>query len=118
MYAGRIVEEAAVGDIFSKPRHPYTEGLLRSVPRLTEEGLKLRRLATIEGTVPNLLHLPRGCKFAPRCAYVIDECEAEEIPLMAVDDDHRARCIRSDRVGDDSAKTHPARAGAAWSKTV
>ena len=118
MYAGRIVEEASVGDIFSKPRHPYTEGLLRSVPRLTEEGLKLRRLATIEGSVPNLLHLPGGCKFAPRCAYVIDECKAGEIPLLAVGDDHRARCIRSDRIGDESAKTHPAGAGAAWSKTV
>lgn len=118
MYAGRIVEEASVGEIFSKPRHPYTEGLLRSVPRLTEEGLKQRRLATIEGTVPNLLHLPVGCKFAPRCGYVIDECEADEIPLLAVGDNHRARCIRSDRVGDDSAKTHPARAGAAWSKTL
>jgi oligopeptide/dipeptide ABC transporter ATP-binding protein len=106
MYAGRIVEEASVHEIFHDPRHPYTEGLLRSVPRLTEEGLKLRRLETIEGTVPNLLHLPEGCKFAPRCAYVIDECTRHEIPLLAVNDEHRARCIRSDRIGDDSARTH------------
>jgi len=106
MYAGRIVEEASVHEIFHNPRHPYTEGLLRSVPRLTEEGLKLRRLETIEGAVPNLLHLPEGCKFAPRCAYVINECRSDEIPLVAVKDEHRARCIRSDRIGDDSARTH------------
>ena len=99
MYAGRIVEEAPVGDIFHNPRHPYTEGLLRSVPRLTEEGLKLRRLETIEGTVPSLLDLPEGCKFAPRCGYVIDECKTGEISLVAVSDDHHARCIRSDQIG-------------------
>ncbi len=111
MYAGRIVEEASVHEIFHDPRHPYTEGLLRSVPRLTEEGLKLRRLETIEGTVPNLLHLPEGCKFAPRCAYVIDECTSVEIPLVAVIDEHRARCIRSDRIGDESARTHAEQIG-------
>jgi oligopeptide/dipeptide ABC transporter ATP-binding protein len=99
MYAGRIVEDASVRELFHNPRHPYTEGLLRSVPRLTEEGLKLRRLETIEGTVPNLLHLPPGCKFAPRCSYVIDECTANEVELLAVDGDHWARCIRSDLVG-------------------
>ncbi|HSE38566.1 MAG TPA: ABC transporter ATP-binding protein [Blastocatellia bacterium] len=99
MYAGRIVEEASVQELFHNPRHPYTEGLLRSVPRLTEEGLRLRRLETIEGTVPNLLHLPSGCKFAPRCAYVIDACTANEIELLEVNGDHRARCIRPDQVG-------------------
>ncbi|HLF84091.1 MAG TPA: ABC transporter ATP-binding protein, partial [Blastocatellia bacterium] len=111
MYAGRIVEEASVSELFHDPRHPYTEGLLRSVPRLTEEGLKLRRLETIEGTVPNLLHLPEGCEFAPRCAYVIDECRSSEIPLIAVNDEHRARCIRSDRIGDESARTQAERIG-------
>ena len=112
MYAGRIVEEAPVEEIFHNPRHPYTEGLLRSVPRLTEEGLKLRRLATIEGAVPSLLHLPRGCAFAPRCAYVIDDCTADEISLLAVNDEHRARCIRSDLIGDESAKTSTGRLAA------
>ena len=100
MYAGRIVEEASVHDLFHKPRHPYTEGLLRSVPRLTEEGLKQRRLETIEGTVPNLLHLPAGCKFAPRCGYVIDECTKSDIELLVVGGEHRARCIRYDQVGN------------------
>ena len=109
MYAGRIVEEARVRQIFSNPRHPYTEGLLRSVPRLTEEGIRRRRLETIEGNVPNLLHLPEGCKFAPRCAYVIDECTAADVPLIQVDYERHARCIRHDLVGDDSAKTHPER---------
>jgi oligopeptide transport system ATP-binding protein len=113
MYAGRIVEEAPVREIFHNPRHPYTEGLLRSVPRLTHEGLKHRRLETIEGTVPNLLHLPAGCKFAPRCAYVIDECTADEIPLLPVSEEHRSRCIRYDRVGDESAKTNPPRSNSA-----
>ena len=105
MYAGRIVEQAPVRELFHNPRHPYTEGLLRSVPRLTEEGLKLRRLETIAGTVPNLLHLSAGCKFAPRCDYVIDECTAHEPELLEVGAEHRARCIRFDRVGDESAKT-------------
>ncbi len=106
MYAGRIVEEAPVRDIFRTPRHPYTEGLLGSVPRLTEQGIKRHRLQTIEGTVPNLLYLPDGCKFAPRCAYVIDQCTTGDIPLLDAGDDRRARCIRYDRVGDESGKTH------------
>ncbi len=100
MYAGRIVEEAPVRDIFHRPKHPYTEGLLQSVARLTSEGFRLRRLATIEGTVPSLLDLPAGCKFAPRCSYVIDECSQTEPTLVAVNPAHTSRCIRSDRVGE------------------
>ena len=111
MYAGRIVEEAPVRQVFGNPRHPYTEGLLRSVPKLTEQGIKRRRLETIEGTVPNLLHLPEGCKFAPRCAYVIEECTAGDVPLLEISEEHRARCIRHDLIGDDSAKTHSERIG-------
>ncbi|HXG93393.1 MAG TPA: ABC transporter ATP-binding protein [Blastocatellia bacterium] len=111
MYAGRIVEESPAREIFYNPRHPYTEGLLRSVPRLTEEGLKQRRLETIEGTVPSLLDLPAGCKFAPRCSYVIRECTEAEPALLSVNEQHRARCIRWESVGDESAKTHPERSG-------
>ncbi|MFL6274557.1 MAG: ABC transporter ATP-binding protein [Blastocatellia bacterium] len=111
MYAGRIVEEAPVGELFRAPRHPYTEGLLRSVPRLTDEGIKQRRLQTIEGSVPSLLELPSGCKFAPRCAYVIRECTEAEPALLAVNEAHGARCIRFESVGDDAAMTHPERAG-------
>ena len=99
MYAGRIVEEAPVHRLFRAPKHPYTEGLLRSVPRLTAEGLRVRRLDTIEGNVPNLIALPAGCSFAPRCHYAIPDCRAAEIPLIAVDDEHSSRCICFDRVG-------------------
>ena len=99
MYAGRIVEDAPARAIFHTPKHPYTEGLLHSVPRLTEDGLKLRRLATIEGAVPSLLDLPPGCKFAPRCSYVIDECRQSEPALLAVNDERASRCIRFDCVG-------------------
>ena len=111
MYAGRIVEQAMVREIFHNPRHPYTEGLLRSVPRLTKEGLKVKRLETIEGTVPSLLALPAGCKFAPRCSYVIEECTVGEPDLLPVNDEHLARCIRFEVVGDESARTHPERSG-------
>jgi oligopeptide/dipeptide ABC transporter ATP-binding protein len=99
MYAGRIVEEAPVYDLFERPRHPYTEGLLRSVPKLTEGGLKRSRLQTIEGTVPNLLDLPPGCSFAPRCRYAIDECRVGEIPLEVIDGQRASRCIRHEVVG-------------------
>ena len=101
MYAGRIVEDAPVRRLFRAPKHPYTEGLLRSVPRLTVEGLKLHRLDTIEGNVPNLLALPPGCSFAPRCQYAIPECSADEIPLIAIDEGRSSRCIRFDRVGEE-----------------
>ena len=103
MYAGRIVEQAPAREIFHSPKHPYTEGLLQSVPRLTEEGLKLRRLATIDGMVPSLLDLPPGCKFAPRCSYVVDECRQSEPALLTVNAEHASRCIRFDRVGKKSA---------------
>jgi oligopeptide/dipeptide ABC transporter ATP-binding protein len=111
MYAGRIVEEAPVREIFRAPRHPYTEGLLGSIPRLTEQGIRRHRLQTIEGTVPNLLQLPEGCKFAPRCAYVIDQCTAGDILLLDAGDDRRARCIRFEEVGDEASKTHRSRSG-------
>jgi len=105
MYAGQIAEEAPLREVFYNPRHPYTEGLLRSVPKLTEEGIARRRLETIEGSVPNLLRLPEGCRFAPRCAYVIDQCTQQEIPLLPVGHEHRARCIRFEDVGNESART-------------
>ena len=76
MYAGQIVEEAAVRDLFRRPRHPYTAGLLRAVPRLGAAGR--RRLETIEGVVPSMLSLPPGCRFAPRCDYAAEKCRAAE----------------------------------------
>jgi oligopeptide/dipeptide ABC transporter ATP-binding protein len=105
MYAGRVVEQSPARELFKNPRHPYTEGLLRSVPRLTEEGIKRRRLETIEGTVPSLVDLPPGCKFAPRCYYRIPQCDAAEPALIQINEAHSSRCIRYESVGDVSAKT-------------
>ena len=88
MYAGRIVEQGPVREIFRNPKHPYTRGLLASIPG----GAAGSRLKAIEGTVPNLAHLPKGCSFAPRCGEKIDIC-AESMPAeFMVDVAHSARC--------------------------
>jgi len=95
MYAGKIVEEASVTELFTRPRHPYTEGLLRAVPRLNEERQgRMLRLQTIEGTVPNPLELPPGCRFAPRCPHAKDKCREGDIPLLDLGAEHFSRCIR------------------------
>jgi oligopeptide/dipeptide ABC transporter ATP-binding protein len=93
MYAGRIVESGEVHQIFHSPGHPYTEGLLLSAPRITEAGARQGRLRTIEGTVPNLLNLPQGCAFAPRCSFRRDDCSQGEIPLLPAGPGHESRCI-------------------------
>jgi peptide/nickel transport system ATP-binding protein len=92
MYAGQIVEEAPVGVLFSRPEHPYTVGLLGSIPRLDK---KRGRLPAIEGTVPSPMAMPPGCRFAPRCPFAEDRCRAEAPPLKPVGADHWARCWRS-----------------------
>jgi oligopeptide/dipeptide ABC transporter ATP-binding protein len=92
MYAGRIVEEADVYTLFENPKHPYTQGLLRSIPRLGERN---RRLYSIPGNVPTPINMPEGCKFADRCPMVMDRCRQAEPPLMDVAGSasgHRARC--------------------------
>ena len=95
MYAGQIVEEAPVMELFARPRHPYTEGLLRAVPRLHEQGiLRKQRLETIEGVVPNPLDWPHGCRFAPRCRHRENECEAGPIALEDLGGEHGSRCRR------------------------
>jgi peptide/nickel transport system ATP-binding protein len=91
MYAGRIVEVAPIEALFDQMRHPYTKGLLESIPQLQE---KRRRLNAIPGQVPNPMDLPVGCKFHPRCYLMIEECKKEEPPLFQVDEDHYSRCIR------------------------
>jgi oligopeptide/dipeptide ABC transporter ATP-binding protein len=97
MYTGRIVEESPVEELFDRPKHPYTEGLLRSVPKLTSEHvIKLERLQTIEGTVPRPTDLPPGCHFAPRCSYRMPRCTEEDIPLYELDGDVRVRCVLYD----------------------
>jgi peptide/nickel transport system ATP-binding protein len=97
MYTGKIVEESPVEELFARPKHPYTEGLLRSVPKLTAEHvIKLERLETIEGTVPSPTNLPPGCHFAPRCTYRMQRCVAGEIPLYPIGDEVTARCVLYD----------------------
>jgi oligopeptide/dipeptide ABC transporter ATP-binding protein len=94
MYAGRIVEEAAVRDIFSTPKHPYTVGLLRSIPRLGRraQGVR-RRLPTIPGTVPDPLHREPGCPFAPRCPEVMDVCRRVEPALLPLGPTRKVSCF-------------------------
>ncbi|MDF2694883.1 MAG: Oligopeptide transport system permease protein OppB, partial [Labilithrix sp.] len=105
MYAGRVVESAPVAELFANPRHPYTRGLLKSLPTFeappppaTADGERPRRarLPTIEGIVPDLMALPPGCRFAGRCPIVIDACRAAEPMLEPAPGDpkHLARCIR------------------------
>jgi peptide/nickel transport system ATP-binding protein/oligopeptide transport system ATP-binding protein len=97
MYTGRIVEESDVEELFERPKHPYTEGLLRSVPKLTSTDVaKKERLETIEGTVPSPTDLPPGCHFAPRCAHRMPRCTAEEIPLYELERDVKVRCVLYD----------------------
>jgi oligopeptide/dipeptide ABC transporter ATP-binding protein len=80
MYAGRIAEEAPIHSLFKTPHHPYSEGLLKSIPRIREQ--KLDELPTIPGTVPDLLHLPAGCRFGDRCDRADEQCHQQEPPLI------------------------------------
>ncbi|MDB5923030.1 MAG: transporter ATP-binding protein [Betaproteobacteria bacterium] len=99
MYAGRKVEEAPVEALFERPRHPYTLGLMNSIPRLDATHISRRtRLTEIPGTVPSLREAPVGCVFAPRCAFATDRCRAEYPPLELKAPGHVAACWHSDRV--------------------
>ncbi len=92
MYAGRIFEYADVRSIFVNPRHPYTQGLLNSIPRVDREDTEKERLEAIPGLVPSLLNLPEGCKFLERCKYAFHPCTGEEPPLRENDSGHFVRC--------------------------
>lgn len=97
MYTGKIVEESGVNELFEDPKHPYTRGLLRSVPKLTDVGsAKAVRLQTIEGTVPSPTNLPFGCHFAPRCEHRMDICVEGEIPLTPLPNGVKVRCVLHD----------------------
>ncbi|HZD23086.1 MAG TPA: ABC transporter ATP-binding protein [Acidimicrobiia bacterium] len=89
MYGGQIVEEAKVNDLYANPQHPYTKGLLGSLPRLDQKGHKL---VNIKGQPPNLYDLPTSCPFAPRCPYVMNKCVAENPPLMEIADRRKTAC--------------------------
>lgn len=95
MYAGRIVEEASVVDLFKDPIHPYTQGLIKSVPIL-RSGIK--RLNAIPGNVPDLSMLPKGCKFAPRCEYAMDICNEMEPELTELGNGRKCRCYLADKL--------------------
>jgi peptide/nickel transport system ATP-binding protein len=98
MYAGRVVEEAPVEELFANPLHPYTQGLIRSIPRLDKGakaagGGRKRRLEAISGTVPSLINPPPGCRFAPRCTFATAACTAAMPELRTVARDHKVACI-------------------------
>jgi oligopeptide/dipeptide ABC transporter ATP-binding protein len=97
MYAGRIVEQAPVETIFARPLHPYTRGLLRSIPKVGAE--RARRLEAIPGVVPDLLHLPAGCHFRDRCASAIATCATTDPTLFNAEPAHSAACIRAGELG-------------------
>ncbi|NHN31731.1 ABC transporter ATP-binding protein [Paenibacillus agricola] len=95
MYAGEVVEEANVYDLFARPKHPYTIGLLGSLPKIEE---RREELDSISGTVPNLLDMPSGCTFHPRCHLADEQCKAVKPQLEKYGDNHYARCLK---VGED-----------------
>jgi oligopeptide/dipeptide ABC transporter ATP-binding protein len=90
MYAGRVVEEGPVEQIFKSPQHPYTWSLLRSIPRVDE--VRRSRLVSISGLPPDLVRMPPGCKFHPRCAFRVERCSEEEPRLEEVGPQQIARC--------------------------
>ena len=89
MYAGKIVEEAPVKELFASPAHPYTQGLIASVPKL---GSGVKVLPSIPGSVPDLASMPKGCRFAPRCKYATAKCHEKEPELVTVGENQRCRC--------------------------
>ncbi|MGI2328216.1 ABC transporter ATP-binding protein [Planococcus sp. YIM B11945] len=95
MYAGTVVEEASVWDLFALPYHPYTLGLLKAMPSLEGGG---DRLHTIEGVIPNPLQLPTGCRFNPRCPFATDKCRQEEPALTEVDPGRKVACWHYDKL--------------------
>jgi len=92
MYAGKVVEEAPVKDLFKEPLHPYTQGLLRSIPRIDTAATQKKRLEAIPGVVPSLLNLPQGCRFAPRCQFVKPMYTEKEPVLKEVKPGHKVAC--------------------------
>jgi oligopeptide/dipeptide ABC transporter ATP-binding protein len=94
MYAGKVIESASAKEIYRNPRHPYTLGLLRSVPRLDQP--RKAKLDPIEGQPPDLWNLPGGCSFRPRCNFSIERCAQEVPPLQDVGNDHQSACWVAD----------------------
>ncbi len=95
MYAGKVVEDAPIIELFENPRHPYTIGLMGSIPSLVEDG---KRLETIPGSVPNPLYLPKGCYFNPRCKFATEECRKGQPQLREIGARHKVACFRAEEV--------------------
>ena len=93
MYAGRVVEEATVERLFANPLHPYTQGLIRSIPRIDKDAGKRARLEAISGVVPGLINPPPGCRFAPRCKFATPGCTAAVPELRTVETGHNVACV-------------------------
>jgi len=93
MYAGQVIEEGSVEEVFQRPWHPYTQGLIRSIPRIDADAARGTRLVSIPGTVPSLIEPPPGCRFAPRCAHARAECTQATPALREVGPGHRVACI-------------------------
>jgi oligopeptide transport system ATP-binding protein len=96
MYAGFIVEEALIDDLYNKPSHPYTKALLRSLPRI--DGSREEKLEVIEGIPPDLIQLPHGCPFAPRCRYVTDYCRKVNPTLESISSRQKVACWEKEKV--------------------
>ena len=94
MYAGKVVEQAEVFELFDNPRHPYTKGLLKSIPSKNKDNDGKNRLYSIEGMVPNMLYPPLGCRFNPRCEEAMDICRKEEPPLIKINDKSCVSCFK------------------------
>ena len=93
MYAGKVVEEAPVGELFAQPRHPYTQGLIRSIPRIDRVATRRSRLESIPGVVPNLVDPIPGCRFAPRCPFAGAACREAVPPLREIAAGHKVACV-------------------------
>ena len=100
MYAGKIIERGTAKEVYANPRHPYTVGLLKSVPRLDLP--RRAKLDPIEGQPPDLINLPEGCSFRDRCRWAVDKCATDAPPLMLVNEGHWSACWRSDELGPSS----------------
>jgi oligopeptide/dipeptide ABC transporter ATP-binding protein len=106
MYAGRKVEEASADDLFERPGHPYTKGLLGSLPNLevvARTDARRARLNEIKGMVPSLANLPEGCSFAPRCGFATAQCQAQYPPLEQHRPGHWVACWHADRLLEQRA---------------
>jgi len=93
MYAGKVIEEAPVERLFADPKHPYTQGLIRSIPRIDTAATRKARLEAIPGVVPSLLNPPPGCRFAARCKFAMPKCREAVPPLFDVGGGHRVACV-------------------------